>query len=390
MKNNIWTIAAKEFYRFFRDKRMITTLIMPAIILYITYSFIMPALISAMSSEKEPATLYVISLPKELKDAVSGLNCRLVEGTANDRDSFMHKLEDDEDALLIVFPENFTEDVGEYDASSGKDAPNIELYYNSVSNSGSALYNRLIEILNNYESSMSNKFDINRGIKYDLASEEDVTGMLFSQIMPMLLMMFLFTGCLSFAPDSIAGEKERGTIATMLVTPINRYEIVVGKIIAFGVIAVLNGGVTFAAVALSIPNLVGMSGTGMSFSGYGAADYLFLLLIIITTVLLMISTVSLISAYAKTTKEAASLVSPLMIVIIFVSMVGLRGGGAENSTALYLIPFYNSVQSMVGIFSYSYSGVNVMICSISNMIYSLVLVFAVAKMFSNEKMMFSK
>ncbi|NLH00360.1 MAG: ABC transporter permease, partial [Clostridiales bacterium] len=126
-----------------------------------------------------------------------------------------------------------------------------------------------------------------------------------------------------------------------------------------------------------------------SFSGYGAADYLFLLLIIITTVLLMISTVSLISAYAKTTKEAASLVSPLMIVIIFVSMVGLRGG-AENSTALYLIPFYNSVQSMVGIFSYSYSGVNVMICSISNMIYSLVLVFAVAKMFNNEKIMFSK
>lgn len=389
MKNNIWTIAGKEFRRFFRDRRMIMTLVMPALILYVTYSFLLPAVMVAMSQEKEPATLYAINLPETLKKEIAAINCKLVEGETSDEDSFKMKLSDNEDSVLLVFPADFAEEVNVYDATSGEEAPNIELLYNSVSTSANTVFSNLIEVLDKYESAMSNKFDINRNIDYDIASDEDVTGMLFSQIMPMLLMMFLFTGCMSFAPDSIAGEKERGTIATMLVTPINRYEIVVGKIIAFGTIAVLSGGLTFLAVATSIPNLVGMTAAGMSFSGYVATDYVFLLLTILSTVLLMISSVSLISAYAKTTKEAVSLVSPLMILVIFISMTALQGGSAD-SKFLFLIPFYNSVQSMVGVFSYNYSGLNVLLSVISNLVYSIALVFAISKMFNNERVMFSK
>lgn len=390
MKNNIWTIASKEFNRFFRDKRMIITLVMPAIVLYCTYSFLLPAVMSSMTSEKEPATVYAVNLPDIIKKDVSALNCTFVEGGDADIEDYQQKLSEDEDSVMIVFPAGFIDEVNIYEAGSGKAAPNVEIYYNSVSTSASAVYGRIVAILDDYESSMSNRFDINRDIKYDLASEEDVTGMLFSQLMPILLMMFLFTGCMSFAPDSIAGEKERGTIATMLVTPINRYEIVVGKIIAFGIIAVLSGGFTFAAVATSIPNLVGIGASGMSFSGYVAADYVLLLLTILTTALLMISAVSLISAYAKTTKEAVSLVSPLMILVIFISMTAFQGGNAADNSLLYLIPFYNSVQSMVGVFSYSYSAVDVLVGAASNLVYSLVLVFAITKMFNNERVMFSK
>ncbi|MGI5986255.1 MAG: ABC transporter permease [Clostridiales bacterium] len=390
MKNNIWTIASKEFNRFFRDKRMIMTLVMPAIVLYCTYSFLLPAVMSSMTSEKEPATVYAVNLPDIIKKDVSALNCTFIEGGDADIEDYQQKLSEDEDSVMIVFPAGFIDEVNTYEAGSDKAAPNVEIYYNSVSTSASAVYGRIVAILDDYESSMSNRFDINRDIKYDLASEEDVTGMLFSQLMPILLMMFLFTGCMSFAPDSIAGEKERGTIATMLVTPINRYEIVVGKIIAFGIIAVLSGGFTFAAVATSIPNLVGIGASGMSFSGYVAADYVLLLLTILTTALLMISAVSLISAYAKTTKEAVSLVSPLMILVIFISMTAFQGGNAADNSLLYLIPFYNSVQSMVGVFSYSYSAVDVLVGAASNLVYSLVLVFAITKMFNNERVMFSK
>ena len=389
MKSNIWTIAGKEFHRFFRDRRMIMTLIMPALILYCTYSFLLPAVMVAMSEEKEPATIYTVNLPDALKDDITALKCKLIEGTDGEETSYREKISDNEDSVLLVFPADFADVVSMYDASSGEVAPNIKIYYNSISTSANAVFSGLIEIFDKYESSMSNKFDINRDVDYDLASDEDVTGMLFSQIMPMLLMMFLFTGCMSFAPDSIAGEKERGTIATMLVTPIHRYEIVVGKIIAFGTIAALSGALTFLAVATSIPNLVGIAASGMSFSGYVAADYIFLLLTILSTVLLMISSVSLISAYAKTTKEAVSLVSPLMIIVIFISMTALQGGSSENKY-LFLIPFYNSVQSMVGVFSYNYSELNVLLSVISNLVYSVAIVFVISKMFNNERVMFSK
>lgn len=390
MKSNIFTVAGKEFYRFFRDKRMIISLVLPALILYVTYSFLMPMLMTSMTKGDKPTTLYVINLPDALKDAVSALDCTLIEGTDADTQSDMQALQKDENTLLLSFPLNFDALVADYSTATQTNAPNVELYYNSVSTPAATLYGNIVQMLDTYESAMSNKFDINRDIKADLASEQDVTAMLFSQVMPILLMLFLFTGCMSFAPDSISGEKERGTLATMLVTPINRYEIVVGKVIAFGVIAVINGGLTFAAVALSLPNLVGMAEMGMSFTGYSAPDYFYLFLVIITTVLLMISVVSLISAYAKTTKEAMSLVSPLMIVIIFVAMSGMQGGGKPAAdTVLYAIPFYNSVQSMIGIFAYNYSQLDILLGALCNGVYSVIVVLLVTKMFHNERIMFT-
>jgi sodium transport system permease protein len=388
MKNNIFTIAGKEFHRFFHDKRLIISMIMPALILFIVYSFLIPKVMTA-STEKTPATLYAINYPSNLKSGLSALNCTIVEGGSSDEAAFKQKLSENDDSLLIVFPASFTEDVKAYDVSSGKDAPNIELYYNSVSDTAGAVHNALIDELDKYESSMSNKFDVNRDIKGDTATSQDVTGMIFSKIMPMLLMILLFSGCMSFAPDSIAGEKERGTIATMLVTPIKRYEIVVGKIIAFSTIAILSGGLTFAAVATSLPKMIGAAGAGVSLSGYGASAYFFILLTILSTALLMISAVALISTYAKTTKEAMSLVLPLYFLVIIVAMASMQGS-ASPVRLMYLLPFYSSMESLVGIFSYSYSAANILVSTISNLIYSAVLVFATAKMFNNERAMFSK
>ena len=363
-------------------------MIMPSLVLFIVYSFLIPAVMTA-SSEKTPATLYAINFPANLKSGISALNCTLVEGGSSDEAAFKQKLSGNDNSLLIVFPANFTEDVKTYDVSSGKDAPNIELYYNSVSDSAGAVRGALIDELDKYESSMSNKFDLNRDVTGDLATSQDVTGMIFSKIMPMLLMILLFSGCMSFAPDSIAGEKERGTIATMLVTPIKRYEIVVGKIIAFSAIAILSGGLTFAAVASSLPKMIGATGAGVSLSGYGASAYFFILLTILSTALLMISAVALISTYAKTTKEAMSLVLPLYFLVIIVAMSSMQSGVSTNRL-MYLLPFYSSMESLAGVFSYSYSAANIVMSSISNIIYSAVLVFATAKMFNNERAMFSK
>jgi len=388
MNNNILTIAGKEFHRFFHDKRLVMSLIMPALVLFLVYSFLIPTIMTA-SNEKTPATLYAVNLPDSLKNDISALKCTLVEGTDADEAAYRQKLTENDDSLLLVFPSDFTGQVKSYDVTSGKAAPNIELYYNSVSDSASSVYQKLITDLDKYESSMSNKFDVNRGTTYDLATSKDISGMIFSKIMPMLLLILLFSGCMSFAPDSIAGEKERGTIATMLVTPIKRYEIVVGKIIAFGTISVLSGALTFSAVAMSIPKMIGSGTSGVSFSGYGASDYFFLLLTILSTALLMISAVSLISAFAKTTKEAMSLVLPLYILVIFVSMASMQSGVSSNRF-MYLIPFYSSMESMAGVFSYSYSAANILMSVVSNLVYSAILVYATTRMFNSERAMFSK
>ena len=391
-KSNIGTIAGKEFYRFFHDKGLLFSLIFPAILLYFIYAFAIPGFSAQSKDSQKSATLYIVNVPNELQSQFGALGCTLVRGTDADTAAYRAALDKNEDALLLVFPADFSAQVAAYDASLGKAAPNVELYYKSVSNAGSALHTQIVALLDGYESSMSNKFDVDRDGSGDLSSDKDVTGQIFSQLLPMLLLIFLFTGCMSFAPDSIAGEKERGTMATMLVTPIDRREIVIGKIFAFSVIAVLSGGLTFAAVSASLPKLVSSEASqNLQFTGYAAGDYGMLLAVIVTTALLMISLVSLISAFAKTTKEAASMVSPLMVVVMLVAFSTMGGNGAAASgPALYCVPIYSSVQAMTGIFAYQGSGANVALCAISNIAYSAVIVLYIVRLFSNERVMFSK
>ena len=391
-KSNIGTIAGKEFYRFFHDKGLILSLIFPAILLYFLYAYIIPGFTSQSAQSQKTATLYVIDMPANLEGSLGALKCTVQPGTDSDRAEFEKKLKGDEDALLLVFPQDFSAQVAAYNAASGSPAPNIELYYKSVSTPASALYSQIVAALDSYESAMSNKFDVNRDVKYDLSSQKEVSGQVFSRLLPMLLLIFLFTGCMSFAPDSIAGEKERGTMATMLVTPIHRYEIVVGKILAFSVIAVLSGGLTFAAVSASLPKLVHLDGeAGIAFTGYAPADYGMLLLVIVTTALLMISLVSLISTFAKTTKEAASMVSPLMVVVMIVGFSTMSGSTLQNvSTALFCVPIYNSVLAMTGIFAYSYSAADIALCAVTNLVYTAVIVLIIVRVFKNERVMFGK
>lgn len=187
----------------------------------------------------------------------------------------------------------------------------------------------ITEVLNQYESSMINKFDINANADggYDLASDNDITGKIFSMLFPMLLMTFIFSACTSLAPESISGEKERGTLTTLLVTPVRRSEIAIGKILALSILALLSGLSSFTGTALSLPKLMAMSGddVGVNVNVYHVQDYALLLMIVLCSVLLIISLISVVSAYAKNVKEAGTYVSPLMIIIMIVSISTMFG-----------------------------------------------------------------
>ena len=174
-------------------------------------------------------------------------------------------------------------------------------------------------------------------------------------LLPLLLMTFLFSGCMSIAPEAIAGEKERGTIATLLVTPMKRSALALGKIFSLSAIALLAGLSSFLGTMLSLPNLMGGADSGMDASVYVLSDYLLLLCVILTTVLVLVALMSIISAYAKNIKEAGTANAPLMIVSMGVSLSTMFGGDGAKSLGVFCIPLYNSVQCMHGIFSFQYA-----------------------------------
>jgi sodium transport system permease protein len=161
------------------------------------------------------------------------------------------------------------------------------------------------------------------------------------------------------------------------------------KVISITLFGVLGAIVTFMGLILSLPNM--MQGMGdADFNGFSITAYAWLLVITISTVLVFVAVFSVISAYAKSIKQATSLASPFMMLGMIIGFSNMFTGGAMAEFYYYLIPIFNSAQSLSAIINNDISLVNIVVATLSNVIFSLILVGVLAKMFSSEKIVFDK
>lgn len=391
MNNSILTIMKKELARFFGDKKVVfSTILLPGLMIFVLYSFMGSALSSQFSVEEDyKAECYVLRLPEDdtlqmlLKESFQFQEISSEEEVKQVK----KKLQQKETDLCVVFPENFAEDIAEtLPVTSSALPPEVQIFYNSSETSSETAYQTMSGILDQFEGMLSNRFDINKsdGVAYDLAKKEDAVGSIFSSMLPMLLLIFLFSGTLAITPESIAGEKERGTIATLLVTPVKRSHIAIGKILALSIIALLSGASSTIGTVLSMPKLMG--GTGeLDGTVYSVTDYLLLAVVILSTVLVLVTALSLISAYAKSIKEAQSYATPLMILLMLVGITAMFGNGAKEELYYYCIPAYNSVQSMVRIFQFEVTADTMFVTVASNVAVTFIGMFVLTKMFQSER-----
>lgn len=219
--------------------------------------------------------------------------------------------------------------------------------------------------------------------------DKEELGKVLGNLIPMLIIMLLYSGCMAVAPSSIAGEKERGTIATLLVTPMKRSELAIGKIVSLSCFALLSGLSSFLGIILSLPKMLQADTTGLPDNLYGWNDFLLIFLLIMSTVLIIISCISILSAWAKDVKTAGTMVLPLMLFIMFAGLTPMMGGAPDN-VAYFLIPVYNSAQAMSSIFAFDIHPLQVIVTVVANVVYTGLAVFALTKMFNSEKVMFSK
>ena len=394
--NNIMTIIKKELARFFGDRRLVfTTVIMPGLLIYLMYTLMGEGMMKQLTTADDyVAKAYAVNMPEDVRMMASGLRIEWEDWDGNpaDQEKVLKEIEEGEKDLLVYFPENFMADVEAYDM--GNKAPNIEMYYNSEKSNSETAYHMMQSFLTAYEETMVNKYDVNAGPgegtygKYDMASEMGILGKMMSGLLPMLIMTFIFSGCSGVAPESIAGEKERGTIATLLVTPVKRSALALGKVISLSIIALLAGISSFLGTILSLPKMVGGE-VDLNVVSYGVADYLLLLVVILSTVLVMVSVISIISASAKSVKEATTMMSPFMIGVMLISILPMLGADIGGKAA-YLIPLFNSVKAMASIFGFQTDLLMALVCVGVNLVATGVLVTVLTKMFDNENIMFGK
>ncbi|MDE6441411.1 MAG: ABC transporter permease, partial [Clostridia bacterium] len=121
---------------------------------------------------------------------------------------------------------------------------------------------------------------------------------------------------------------------------------------------------------------------------YGAGDYFMIFGLIISAVLVIISAFSVLSAFAKSVKEAGTLITPLMILIIILGVVSIVIPSA--SVGLYAMPLLGSELAMSAIFTFSITPIKFVLAIISNIVLAIALVVVLSFMFRSERIMFNK
>lgn len=387
---NILTVFKKEWDRVIKDKRLVLMVILlPGLLIYMIYSVMGTMInnqtevvsdIAVVNPQEDFRTIY-----ESLED-MDFLNITTIGLT--EVDLYKEKIDNEEWTMVIVFPEG----IETYDGTGEK--PVVEVYSNPNHLESSNVNNRFLNYLITYQEALSYElhgdttyFMINQG-QTEL-DENQLMGTVLSQLMPMLIIMFLFSGAMSIGPEAIAGEKERGTIATILITPIKRKELAMGKILSLSVLSLLSAVSSFLGIILSLPKLINQQDANMAI--YGFNDYLLIFLVLFSTIFVIIGIISILSAFAKSVKEAGSYITPVYILTILVSITSSFSNNQNPSIYRFFMPILNSVESLRAIMTFSPNALMYTLITVAaNVVYLTIFVAVLNKMFNSEKIMFAK
>lgn len=174
----------------------------------------------------------------------------------------------------------------------------------------------------------------------DLDFQKDLGPLIASRLLPVVLLMMLFIGALYPAVDLTAGEKERGTLETLLVCPVRPVQVMGAKYLTVAIVSVTSTLVNLAAMA-------GTFGAGLSLSGEPATSMRFsaaqvgVMLACLVPAALLVSGVSLaVASMARTFKEGQSLMTPVMLLGLAPALVS-QMPGIELTTVTALVPLLN-------------------------------------------------
>lgn len=373
---HILIVMRKELARVFTDKKLIfTTIILPGLLLFVVYS-LMGSAMSQMVEPEKAYDIYEYGLTSEVRTVLvtafteAEMEVNFISVTESEIEGIQNDIESEDKLLLIHM---------------NPDTKEIYLYYNDGNMDSLGIQSSVLGILN----AVYNQTIIN-GVQYKILeqtfSKNDLSFNLVAMMLPMLIITFLFQGALAVGPESIAGDKERGTIATLLSTPTRRSHIALGKIFSLSILSVLSSISSFIGVILSLPKLM-QSDTSITFD---FSTYVTLFLILVSTTLVIISIVSVISATAKNIKEATTFVTPLMILSMMIGMTTMFSFKISDGAWTYAIPIYNTANILSEAFTGNINLVPLVVAVVSNLLFTVIFTFILTKMFNSEKMMFTK
>ncbi len=387
---NIGIVYKKELTEALRDRRTLIVMFIVPLVLFPLVSVGFGAAIAALIGKAKEETPKVMVIGgQDSPSVLSGLNkvpkIQVVPLEANWKVQVVNK----QIPVVVEIPEGFERNLAEqkeqtvlihdYDGDLKSDTARgkIEKYFNdyrdSVVKDRLAARNLPVSVLKPFEVKPHTLF--------------------FGGFIAYIVVFLCLNGGMHPAMDLTAGEKERGTMETILSSPISRTHLVLGKFLLVLTTALTTAALSVVSMAISFsivnalhtkPVQAGESDVTLHI-GFGAALSVFIMALPLAV--LFASVLLTISSFAKSYKEAQSYITPLLFIVILPAIAAMLPG-VELNLKLALIPVLNvsllCKELVIGTYHWNY----IAIIFASTCVYAVAALFLAVKMFQRESVLF--
>lgn len=402
----IKTLIKKEIIDILRDRKTLIMMIAVPLLLY-PLIIIGMTLIMTMYMQNQNEKIYSVGMSAQYADFAENLE-----------QIYQENHEEDDIDLVFVYAQpgeeqqmqetadvwmDISAEASEYAAGGSKTS--IKLVYASTNQGASSVCTEVEELLDQYREELVIQKLVQSGmdketlypITYEAentASLSESLGMDIGGSIGMMLIVTIMLGAVYPAIDATAGEKERGTLETMLTLPVTNFQLIASKYISVALFASVTAVISILSLGGSILFLIcGVAGeemeTAQLFDFGGILKMLPIMIVVMIATALLISALCMcFCVFAKSFKEANNFVTPLMLIVMFASMAAMIPSiNLDYQTAL--IPIVNvslMVKQIIGQqFEFGLAGITIL----TNIGYSVLIVWILAKIYNSEDILFT-
>ncbi|WP_139492176.1 ABC transporter permease [Brevibacillus dissolubilis] len=389
--HHVWLIFHKEFIDLIRDRKTwIGAFVIPIIVI----PFVVSLLGSSMDAIRKEANEYIplIIIGNTQHELVQQI--RKTRGvTLLESPDPLQSLRDGGVRAVIEIPRDLQKTL-----LQGNSA-NIRIWYDP-SNQKSEIAKTIIqEAFTEYEKTIVQQRLRHVGLSYStikpistqfesVASDEKISGSLLSGMFTIVLILSLASGGIACATDLIAGERERGTLETLISAPVSANSILTAKLMAVMLMSGISAlaSITSVSIIFSLTTLEGQSAPfTLSFLTVPSVITLLLMIILLSA---MFAGVELaISTLAKSFKESQTYLTPIVFVAMVPSYMLMPLNPVDIPLLYYVLPIFNGVAVFKEIFFGELQLAHALMAIGSSMIYVLIAITLAAKFFSREDLL---
>ena len=382
MKSNLFNILKKELRELFRDKKSLAMMLVIPIFI--------PLLVIGMSALFESQTNKDIGeynkigfnyeLTNEEQELAKQINIEIITGN---EEELKQKYENGEINLYVTKEDN------KYILNTG------------TSDNDTFAINLVESYFNSYKQYLQTNYLINNNIEpndvfniitveKNILEEDNYFASYIKNYAFLFIIMAITVSATYPATDTTAGEKERGTLETLLTFPIRSKDIIVGKFLGVSISSIITGLISLALAVISIIISKNM------FSIYEGIDVmyspiaiLFMTIVIIAYSFFISGLCIAIASTSKTFKEAQSALTPLTFISFFPGMIAFMMG-ITTTPILSVVPFINFTLIFTDINNGKIDLLNIALMAVSTIIYITIVFTYIIKQYKSEKVLFAK